>query len=771
MKLLLDGLVASSQALAAAAPWVLFGLALAGLLHVLLPQGLISRWLGRPGLSGVARGAWLGLPLPLCSCSVVPVTLELRRKGATRPASLSFLITTPESSVDSVILTWGLLGPVMAVARPVAAFFSAMLAGAVSIAIDDDEEKTRRTGATAEAAPPEAHDHDGHDHHHHHHDPHHGPHDHDHSHGLDDAADAEFAEGRRNLVAWLRSLPRRLAGPLRPEDPTLAPIWRRLGKPALRYGFVELADDVLFWLVLGVVAAGAMSILLPTGGPILGSGLLTMLVMLVVGIPMYICASASTPVAAALIAKGVSPGAALVLLLSGPATNLATIFTLGRHFGARFVRIYVGAVAVGALAAGLALDALVARFGWQIVSRLNPEAGDASKLELTCLVVLLALTAWRFRHGAARRGWSDVGTQVQALGTLMAPVPTVAEDGTPDPRGPWRRLAPRLAAGSAGLALVLWLGSGFVTVPPGSRGYGLLLGRLVARDLPPGLHWLPPWPVARFDVWRVDYPRKADLGFRSDFELIARRRELTLFADPRGWHSPVAAMNPQPEEAAYLTADENLLEMSFTVHYTVNDPSAFFYGTRKEVDLVALVAEATARELVATTAIDDLLTTARASFERTLAERLGERLAGLGVGVRVDTVRIVDLHPPAEAVAAFRDVSSAREERETRIHRAGELEAREVPRARGEAALLIARAGAEAEAARQLAAGRARGFLAQAGAYAGARAVLRHLLWIESAERALAGKEKLVVPPGTAPGSGVTLWRDREPNAPTSKNR
>ncbi|MDA8016922.1 MAG: permease, partial [Thermoanaerobaculia bacterium] len=117
-----------------AAPFILFGLLVAGLIHVLLPESLVLRWMGRPGISGVVRAALIGVPLPVCSCGVVPITVELRRKGASKPAAQSFLITTPESSIDSIFLTWGLMGPVMAIARPIAAFFTAVLGGALSIA-------------------------------------------------------------------------------------------------------------------------------------------------------------------------------------------------------------------------------------------------------------------------------------------------------------------------------------------------------------------------------------------------------------------------------------------------------------------------------------------------------------------------------------------------------------------------------------------------------------------------------------------------------------
>ena len=145
-----------------AAPYILFGLLLAGLIHVLLPESLVLRWMGRPGLSGVVRAAIIGVPLPVCSCGVVPITVELERKGASRPAAQSFLITTPESSVDSIFLTWGMMGPVMAIARPVAAFFTAVLGGVLSIASARSVRELSGDPGERSRGDQRGHDHSGH---------------------------------------------------------------------------------------------------------------------------------------------------------------------------------------------------------------------------------------------------------------------------------------------------------------------------------------------------------------------------------------------------------------------------------------------------------------------------------------------------------------------------------------------------------------------------------------------------------------------------------
>lgn len=350
-----------------AAPFLLFGLVVAGFIHILLPKAVVQRFLGQPGMKGVAWAAFLGIPLPVCSCGVVPISVEMRRKGASRPASLSFLVTTPESSVDSILFTWGLMGPVMAVARPVAAFMTALIGGAwANWGLRDEPDGGAET-ENLEAACVDSccgEDHQGH-----------AAHDHgthttqEHSGGL----------------------------------------WQRTIRPALRYAFVELLDDLAFWLVLGLVLAGLITALLPAdlASYGLGGGILPMLLMLVIGLPLYMCASASTPVAAALLAKGLSPGAALVFLLTGPATNAAALVVLTRTFGRRFVSIYLGSVVLGALLCGLLLDVLVAGLV------LAPGAGLAddslyAPVAWFCLAVLGIALLGSFRRGAGATGWREL---------------------------------------------------------------------------------------------------------------------------------------------------------------------------------------------------------------------------------------------------------------------------------------------------------------------------------------------------------------------------
>jgi uncharacterized membrane protein YraQ (UPF0718 family) len=293
------------QLLCEMGPWLLLGFAVAGLLSVLIDPETIERHLGGRGLVPVLKAAGVGVPLPLCSCGVIPVAASLRQHGASRGATAAFLIATPQTGVDSIAVTYSLLGPLMAVVRPLAALFSGIVGGLV---VDGVE-------------------------------------------GRHDRPAARFA--------GLAALPG-FGAP--GADPAAAPARRWTGRlgDALHYGFVTLPRDLAGPMLWGLLAAAAIGLALPDDffAGTLGAGLPGMLAMMLIGIPVYVCASASVPVAAALIAKGLSPGAALVFLMTGPATNTATLAAVWKLMGRRTAVLYLLSIALTALAAGLLLNAL-----------------------------------------------------------------------------------------------------------------------------------------------------------------------------------------------------------------------------------------------------------------------------------------------------------------------------------------------------------------------------------------------------------------------------
>jgi len=321
MTLVIDILASCWQMLAEAAPYILFGFFVSGLLKGALPDDLVARHLGGSSFTSVLKASVLGIPLPLCSCGVIPAAIGLRRQGAGRGASAAFLVSTPESGVDSMAITYALLDPVMMVLRPVAALLTAMVTGLVINLLPE-------TGVAAPA---------------------------------DDAAlaDACCADDCCAPPAALRGFPRLKAGVV--------------------YAFGELLRDIGGWLLIGIAVAGVIDALIPDDFFLrLGDNELTMLLaMLLVGIPLYICASASTPIAAALILKGISPGAALVFLLAGPATNAATVTLVARFWGKGTTAVYLVSIAACSLLAGWLTDVLYAASGWDIAGQVHAaiEAG------------------------------------------------------------------------------------------------------------------------------------------------------------------------------------------------------------------------------------------------------------------------------------------------------------------------------------------------------------------------------------------------------------
>ncbi len=292
-----------------AAPWLVLGMVVAGLVKAWAPQKGMARLLGGRGLGSIVNGALIGAPLPICSCGVLPAAIGLRRSGASREATTSFLVATPETGVDSVALSFGMLGPFMAIARPIAAVFSAIATGLMMRFLPNEEavpaEPAAETCATTGCCS-----------------------------ACDDGEPAE-------------------AEPINVKGPSFV----QRTAAGLRYALVDIFDDIVGWMVIGLVlAAAAMTWIPPQALSSYGSGIPAMLVMVVIGIPMYICATASTPVAASLLMVGVSPGAAMVFMLAGPATNIATLGVVRKEMGSRAMTLYLGGVIASALVAGLVTD-------------------------------------------------------------------------------------------------------------------------------------------------------------------------------------------------------------------------------------------------------------------------------------------------------------------------------------------------------------------------------------------------------------------------------
>jgi len=340
------------EILVESAPYVLFGFFAAGILKALLPEEAVVRHLGKNDTASVFKASLFGIPLPLCSCGVIPAAIGLRKQGASKGASAAFLVSVPETGVDSIAITWALLDPVMTVVRPLAAFFTATVTGLLINRLPEEknlaqEEKIGESDCGCSSS------------------------------GCGSEVD-------------------------KPSRPSLA---RRM-KEGIGYAFGDLLGDIGSWLLLGIAIAGIISYLVPDDFFLryLQSEFASLLIMLVVGIPVYICASASTPVAAALVLKGLSPGAALVFLLAGPATNAATITVVARYFGRAATVTYLASIAFCSLALGWLTNRLYAWSGLDI-TRWVSEASAAAEspvmvVSAVVLMLLLARCYWPRKKAA-----------------------------------------------------------------------------------------------------------------------------------------------------------------------------------------------------------------------------------------------------------------------------------------------------------------------------------------------------------------------------------
>ena len=333
------------QVLLEAGPWLLGGFVLAGLIHVFVPVARVARHLGGNDLTAVLKASLLGVPLPLCSCSVIPVAASIRKQGAGRGATASFLISTPETGADSIAVSYALLGPFLAIARPIAAFITAFVAGAAINRFAPDTEDEPNPDALSDVEPTCCESQA--------------------SARADAAVGANVAaEDTCPTTSSTSSSCRCAHGPApqdKPAESTAVASWSDRIVGAVRYGLGDMFADLGHWLLLGFVLAGLIGAVVPEGffGQHLGSGPLAFLLMIAVALPLYVCATSSTPIAAALIAAGVSPGTALVFLLVGPATNVATMVVVARTLGRRSLVLYLGCIVIVAVLFGLLTDALI----------------------------------------------------------------------------------------------------------------------------------------------------------------------------------------------------------------------------------------------------------------------------------------------------------------------------------------------------------------------------------------------------------------------------
>lgn len=311
-------------------PYLMLGFFFAGLLHIFFPKNKVYRYMGVRNSGAVVNASLFGIPLPLCSCGVIPTGMSFYKQGASKGSTVSFLISTPQTGIDSILVTYSLLGLPFALIRPVVALITG-ISGGLLTNFTLRKEKNRPTPV-----------------------------------GSVDPA------GKISAISKTREM--------------------------FRYAFVEFLQDISNWLIIGLVMAAAISVLIPAdffssyhGGDLLGK-----LIILLAAIPVYVCATASVPIAAVLILKGISPGAALVFLMAGPATNAATITMITRILGRKSLFTYLLTIIGGALLFGTIMDLWFPAQWFQ----LSPDGTTG------------------IHHHEILPGWLQVGSSV-ALGLLL----------------------------------------------------------------------------------------------------------------------------------------------------------------------------------------------------------------------------------------------------------------------------------------------------------------------------------------------------------------
>ena len=271
-------------------PYLLLGFLFAGILYVWFPKKKVYRYLGKPNTASVINAALIGIPLPLCSCGVIPTGISFYNSGASKGSSTSFLISTPQTGVDSILVTYSLLGLPMALIKPIIALVTGFFGGFITNIFDSKKSLEQKE------------------------------------------------------VAEENNIDRSLLG-------------------MLRYGFVEFMEDIAKWLIIGLHIAALIEILVPESffSAYIGNEYIEMVLILVAAIPLYVCATGSVPIAAILMLKGLSPGAAIVFLMAGPATNAATMTVIGKTMGRKTLFIYLVSIIIGALFFGTLVNELLPR--------------------------------------------------------------------------------------------------------------------------------------------------------------------------------------------------------------------------------------------------------------------------------------------------------------------------------------------------------------------------------------------------------------------------
>jgi uncharacterized membrane protein YraQ (UPF0718 family)/copper chaperone CopZ len=325
--ILVNILIETWRLLLVVSPWLLLGFIIAGIIHSFIGEEFIRNHLGGSGFISVLKSTLFGIPLPICSCGVIPVAAGLRKDGASRASTMAFLVSTPTTGVDSLFVTYAFLGVLYMIARPLAALIAGLFIG---ILVYSSEKET----------PVQITEHGFHSH---------------------------------------------------------VPLSDRI-KKAFSYGFRTLPEDIGKSLLFGIIAGGLLTAIIPRdiASGYLSNPLIAYPLVLAIALPLYVCAIGAVPIAAALLLKGLIPGAALTFMIAGPATNTVTLAFVGQKLGKKILILYLTAIIGIAIVFGIVFDIIVS--GSTVSHMLSPGEKMPLIIQLPSVLLILTILLWTFIH-------------------------------------------------------------------------------------------------------------------------------------------------------------------------------------------------------------------------------------------------------------------------------------------------------------------------------------------------------------------------------------
>jgi len=354
--LFFEALVSLSNAMA---PYILFGLVFAGILHELVPETIVTKHLGKESIASVIKSTIFGIPLPVCSCGVIPLATSIKKSGASKGATLSFLISTPITGVDSILATYGMFGWVFTIYRVFTSMIIAMLAGVLTNLFDKTEKEVK-------------------------------------------PAFSALNVGNTNITKPSFAATNSFSPLINKKEETKSCCSSGMGEgdkktpfsitKALRYAFFTLLSDIAKPLFLGLIIGALITVAIPQNlsDILVEYSWLSYIIVIAIAIPMYVCATSSLPIAAGLMLSGVSAGAAFVFLSAGPATNTVTIGVVKKMLGSRALYIYLGSIAVGSVLFGLGLDYIFS------ATEINPQSLVHMEEHAGAIAMVSSVVLWGF---------------------------------------------------------------------------------------------------------------------------------------------------------------------------------------------------------------------------------------------------------------------------------------------------------------------------------------------------------------------------------------